>query len=451
MNDETIIAYLLGELESPEARELFEAQLREIPDMEQRVEDMRRSINALRLIPRDDVKDGVVVALLKRARAETSAQDAPIIKLPTFASRLAAAAAAIAIAGLIGFGVMFMPEPNERMLATVESVALHDGDVIESGIGETREISFDGGSVLLDGASAVQVFDQGKFKPPHIEVKHGRAIVTSDGDAAVIVTAWQRRLDVQSGATAAISFDTPFAHVNDEQFEVRSQKIGAVIALAEQQGVRVDVSSLRDDVRQTLLNRRVTFFGRNTGKETLVRTLQHSVAKFGIENHIERDVLTLTGSGHGSREGIYTSELQVAVLEGEVLIKGTDGANSLSKAGSNFYAVRESANVEESPVIERRSERGYREMVVWAGLAEESEIEQSRLPAGSVIHPDRLVVFDDGSERIFKLGGADYKFPLPGGNNGRVIGLMSSGAEFEYQEGDDVKRVFIPFSKLKQR
>jgi hypothetical protein len=58
-------------------------------------------------------------------------------------------------------------------------------------------------------------------------------------------------------------------------------------------------------------------------------------------------------------------------------------------------------------------------------------------------------VLPEGEERIFVLDGPDFTFPLPGGRKGRLVGLLSSGAEFEVQkdEGKEIVRVFVPFSR----
>ena len=445
MNDETLISYLLGDLSSPDDVSDLQKQLSENPEFEQRLENLRRSLNAIRMLPRDDVKDSVVVALLKQAKAEVTESSAPIIKLPTFASRLAAAAAAVAIVGLIGFGAMFMPEPNESLIATTNGQAVHNSDVIESGIGETRRIELSGGGmVLLDGASAVQIFEQGEFSPPRIEVLHGRAIVSAEGSAPVIVTAWQRRIDVMSGAKAAISFDTPFAHISDEQFEVRSQTIEEVVGHANKLGISIDASSLNNDV----LQRRVSFYGRAVNKEAFASTLLRSMAKYGVQFQQHGTQIKLTCETAYTTDGQFASTLEIAALEGEVIVQGSDESKSISSTSENYFSVYGNGDVIDT-IYEQRSERGFRDLVVWAGLGQDSEARDTRLPAGSVIHPDSLVVFDDGSERIFKLGGPEYVFPLAGGQKGRIIGLMSSGAEFEYKQGKEVKRVFIPFSKLK--
>lgn len=444
MNDKTIISYLLGDIATTEERKLVDAQLSETPELQQRLEELRRSLNTIQLLPCDDVKQSIVIALLKSAKAEVDGDSAPIIRLPGFASRLAAAAAAIAIAGLIGFGAMFMPEPNDSLVATANGQAIHNADVIESNIGETREIKLNGGgTVLLDGASAIQIFEQGEFAPPRIEVLHGRAIVTATGDAPVIVTAWQRRIDVLGGSKAAISYDRPFAHVSDNQAIIRSQTISDVVALAYKVGVKIDASGIPEKI----LQRRVSFFGRDLDSSKFASTFLTSVRTFGVTGVESGNKIQLVYQGASSTsDGVEARSLEIAALEGQVLVKGSNKTKSISSDTINFlaeYTLKDS-------VHEQRSETGYRDMVVWAGLDDgATEAKGSRLPSGTVIHLDKLVVFDDGSERIFKLDGAEYIFPLPDGQSGRVIGLMSSGAEFEYKEGDKVKRVFIPFSKLK--
>src|SRR5690606_34514718 len=148
-------------------------------------------------------------------------------------------------------------------------------------------------------------------------------------------------------------------------------------------------------------------------------------------------------------------QLNIALLEGSASLRA--GAETLQLAGRtpeapNFVSVSAAAATDARTL----DAEALSEQVVWAAGAEGAPIRHLRdvrqsnetLPSRTVIHTDTLVLNGEQGRRIFKLGGPEFDFPLPGGRKGRLVQLTSSGAAFEV-EGELV-REFVPFGQQAQ-
>jgi hypothetical protein len=142
--------------------------------------------------------------------------------------------------------------------------------------------------------------------------------------------------------------------------------------------------------------------------------------------------------------------LNLNLLQGRVNVTGERRLNLGGRDGLASVSLWSSGRVVEGESGPERSctwARGMGNAAVEAKLSD-VRLGESTLPAGTVIHPRKLIL-PEGEERIFLLEGNDFNFPLPGGHKGRLIALISSGAEFQLE--GSATRVFVPHSRVVTR
>lgn len=462
---ERLLDYALGESTPAETQEIRNLLERD-PELREETARMRYVIDAVRDVPVADVSEEALQRMFSSARETVPAmaevddaadEIAPVIHARfgfwSYATRIAAA---LLIAAAVIFGLSQMPSgpgaPIAKVVDGEHSYWVHNGDTVESGIGSRPTISFATGSVLLDGASAVRVVSDGSLAPVRIDIDRGRAVATATS-AGIEVRLAEQTLSVEPGATVALEYERPFNRVSPDGREVEVQRLTLVEAAklgSGTYGVNIDASGLPAEVAK----RRISFTGADMNAEAFVASLVEAASRFGVnEARDGKKVSLVYGSATERNEGLDEAAVSIAMLQGSATLTRA-GAETRLRADKtdNAYGVTTS----QGAMVENRSSDAMARMVVWAGGAGNAAIEShlrdvavrtGRLPQGSVIHTDRLVLHKaEGPERVFLLGGPEFTFPLPQGRMGRVVGLMSSGAEFEVE--GEIQREFIPLSML---
>lgn len=467
---EKLIAWMLGDLSAEESRPL-EARLATEAELQRQRSVLEGTLRAARAVPPADVSQAALQRLFSAAAlidpepeeapaAPTAHQDADIhvgelIRIDFMRGVLPRVAAVAVIAFVLGLGVWLTPGELQPTVATVrDDNGLHvvlDGELVEARVGETRRVTFATGEVLLDGASSVRVRSTGAHTAPAFEVVRGRVVVTAAATPLELKVA-DRDVRLDKGAVLAVDYDRAYANIadNGSVVEVQRVPIGEVAALAEKAyGIKLDVGGIPENVRKY----RVSFYGSGLDADAFVDSFIESASRFGITLDDSRRYL-----GYQSRTGTAPLEewqLDIALLEGSASLRA--GAETLQLAGRtleapNFVSVSAAAATDARTL----DAEALSEQVVWAAGAEGApsrhlrDVRQSNetLPSRTVIHTDTLVLNGEQGRRIFKLGGPEFDFPLPGGRKGRLVQLTSSGAAFEV-EGELV-REFVPFGQQAQ-
>ncbi|MBE7491845.1 MAG: hypothetical protein HS108_08865 [Planctomycetes bacterium] len=464
--DNRLIDFALGELD-PAAERALLAEMDRDPALRAQAERIRRNVLLVRAVPANDIAENALARLFAAVRqaATTPAHagghdsDGKVIPIGGRAWRYAwRAAAAALVAGTVIFGLSQMPQGPAPTVARVLDESgtgwVHDGDVVEAGIGSRRVVRFAAGEVLLDGASAVRLRRAGDFGPPGIEVLRGRAVISA-GMAALSATVAENQIALEPGASVALNYELPYRHVSADGrvVEIQRQTVADVAALGEKTyGIRIDVSGLDPQIRQ----RRLSFFGNDMTPEAFVASMVEAASRFGVRDIPlnQRDVRLVYRGATDRSEGLDASVLQIALLAGNAVVSREGESLRLAEGTANSFEATSTRGTG----TETRTGDNLARMVVWAGGLGNAAVDNrlrnvaargGHLPQGTVIHTDRLVLRKAGPnepERVFLLGGPEFTFPLPGDRKGRLVGLMSTGAEFEVQ--GETTREFIPLSSL---
>lgn len=473
-----LIDFALGDI-SREDEALLYAQFERDPALREQAERIRRNVLMVRAVPANDISEAALARLFAAVREagkpESVAADsgtdhgqdvhkpAPVYSLAGWLRAHAVRiAAAVVVSSAVIFGLSQMPELPAPAVARISADGVtrwvHDGELIQSAIGERRQIAFQGGEVLLDGASAVRLHRTGDFSAPMIEVVRGRAVLSAQ-TAPLAASAAEQNLAIEAGSTVALDYEQPYQSVSADGrvVEIQRQTLAEVAALGERTyGIKINVSELDAELRN---NRRVSFYGADMTPEVFVASLAQAASRYGVHEVAlnARDVKLVYKGGSDSGEGVDAAMVNVAVLSGHVTIsRETESVRLSAGAGNNGFSARTTRGA----MPQQRSGDALARMVVWAGGMGNDSVESSlrehtsrggSLPRGTVIHSDRVVLIQGvpggtGAERVFLLGGPEFTFPLPGDRKGRLVGLMSTGAEFEVK--GELKREFIPLSSL---
>ncbi|MCB9932089.1 MAG: hypothetical protein H6841_01565 [Planctomycetes bacterium] len=474
---EQLIAWLLGEL-SPEESRPIEARLATDAELQRQRGVLESTLRLARAVPPEDVSENAVQRLFSAAALLVPEEEAPtevraevhadtnaahadghmaeVIRvnfmLRTVLPRVAAVAAIIFVFGL---GVWLTPGKLEPMVAGVkDEKGLHpvlDGELVESRVGETRRITFPTGELLLDGASSVRVTSSGRYAPPAFEIERGRVVVTAASTPLQVKVA-DRDVRLDKGGVLAVDYDRAYANIAQDGSVVEIQRapIGEVAALAEKvYGIKLEVGGIPENVRKY----RVSFYGSGLDANAFIDSFVESASRFGVTLDDSRRFL-----GYQSRTGgapLEEWQLDIALLEGRASVR--TGADVVSLDGREPQAANYISVSAATPTDARSLDaESLSEQVVWAAGVDGAPIRHLRdvrqsnetLPSRTVIHTDTLVLNGEQGRRIFKLGGPEFDFPLPGGRKGRLVQLTSSGAAFEV-EGELV-REFVPFGQQAQ-
>lgn len=464
-----LIDFALGELD-PAAESALLAEMDRDPVLRDQAERIRRNVLLVRAVPANDIAEPALARLFAAVREATQTEpvhaggaddghDAKIIPMGDRMWRyVSRAAAALLISGAVIFGLSQMPEgPAPTVARLVDESGttwVHDGDVVESGIGSRRVVRFGTGEVLLDGASAVRVTRNGAFAPPTIEVLRGRAVLSAT-KAALTATVAENQLSLDAGASVALDYELPYQRVSVDGrvVEIQRQTVAEVAALGEKTyGIKIETGELPQEVR----TRRLSFYGNDMTPEAFVASMVEAASIFGVSDIAlnQRDVKLVYKGAPDRADGMDSSVLSITLIAGKASVSRENETIALSDKANNSFE----ASSTRGTGAEQRSADHLARMVVWAGGLGNSAVDSrlrnvaarsGHLPQGTVIHTDRLVLRkqDAGEpERVFLLGGPEFTFPLPGDRKGRLVGLMSTGAEFEVQ--GETKREFIPLSSL---
>lgn len=457
-----LIDFALGELD-PAAERALLAEMDADSALRAQAERIRRNVLLVRAVPANDIAQDALARLFAAVREASAAHignhEADIIPMGDRMWRyVSRAAAALLISGAVIFGLSQMPDgpaPSvARVLDETGTGWVHSGDVVESAIGGRRVLRFATGEVLLDGASAVRLTGTGAYGTPAIEVLRGRVVVSAT-TAPLTTSVAENELSLEAGSTVALDYELPYQRVSADGriVEIQRQTVADVAALGEKTyGIKIDVSGLDPQVRQ----RRLSFFGADMTPEAFVASLVEAAAKYGISEAPinQRDTRLVYRGGPDRGEGLDASVLSVALLAGRAVVKSDDHNVRLVEGAHNSFEATSTRGTG----AETRSSDNLARMVVWAGGLGNSTVDgklrnvaarSGHLPQGAVIHSDRLVLRKQDAnepERVFLLGGPEFTFPLPGDRKGRLVGLMSTGAEFEVQ--GETRREFIPLSSL---
>lgn len=441
------------------------------PGMQQDAEyaQLRLVLAALKADPREDVSDAAVARLLLVAADLDTHSDTPIsdpegelvdevvhdvadnlIRVNFSLRRALPRIAAVAVIALIlGVAVAYTPRGSlAPEVARVDGTAVIDGDLIEARAGAPRTITFATGEVLLDGASAVRLYDTGRYSPPRIEVERGRMVLTARSHDVRVAVAGND-IQLAEGGMLAVSYDRAYASIKGDGslVEVQRMPIEEVAALAgEVYGLQLDLGEVPENIRR----QRVTFFGNDLGRAEFLDSFVQAAAGFGIR--LAGEKLTYTGASRVTPNEEWA--LEIAVLDGSARVTGAGTVTALRPADTNVLAL--SAAQPTEPRARRLESPELLETVVWAAAAgrklggrlDNVRPSAETLPGGSVILSDALVLNGEMGQRIFRLDGPEFDFPLPGGRKGRVVQLLNNGALFEVQ--GEVVREFVPFGQSRQ-
>ena len=451
-----LIPWLLGELPHEEALAIRE-ELSADANLRAERARLERTLQAVHAVPAVDVADSAVARLMQAAQALdlSTEHEAPVHQLGFWRRDvLMRAAAVVVVAFVLGLGVWITPGNVPESVATVIDDqgrrTVLDGESIESRAGKLRRVVYPTGEVLLDGASSVRVNRTGRNTPPSFEIERGRVVVTASSHP-VDVSVAGRHVALESGAVLAVSYDRAYANIapGGSVVEVQRMPIGDVAAMAEQAyGIKLDAALVPEGVR----NRRVTFHGSNLSADAFVDSLLDASSAYGITVDSSRRYLGYTpriGRSAPNEEW----QLDVTLLEGRASFHAEGERVDLASDGEFSNAVTVSASSPDAVRPQNLDDEGLSRAVVWAAGADGAlahrlrGVERSResLPGANVIHADKLVLLSDDGSRIFKLDGPEFDFPLPGGRQGRLVQLTSSGAVFEVQ--GQIVREFVPFGR----
>jgi len=468
-----LIDFALGELDPATERALL-AEMERDPALREQAERIRRNVLLVRAVPTNDISESALLRLFSAvrdaAKAPVHAEHSPAgdpheiheAKIIPIGNRMwryiSRVAAALLISGTVIFGLSQMPDGPAPSVARVTDESgthwVHDGEVVESAIGGRRVVRFNTGEVLLDGASAVRLVRNGQFEPPTIELLRGRAVLSAS-KSAVSAHVAENKLSLDAGACVALDYELPYQRVSSDgrMVEIQRQTVAEVAALGEKTyGIKIDTSELPQEVR----TRRLSFYGADMTPEAFVASMVESAGRFGVSDIAlnQRDVKLVYKGGTDRGEGLDASVLNISLIAGKASVSRDNETIGLSEKASNSFEASSTGGA----AAEKRSSDQLARLVVWAGGLGNASVDgqlrnvamrSGHLPQGSVIHTDRLVLRKADAnepERVFLLGGPEFTFPLPGDRKGRLVGLMSTGAEFEVQ--GETKREFIPLSSL---
>lgn len=448
---EMLAALLLGELDQAQ-EQAVRAALQADPALRQRRDAMELHLRAVRAARPPQPSATALENLFAAARRAQPV--APVHSLASWRGVLVRAAAAVVIAAGVLVGLSNMPVgPGLPTGRVADGAWAHDGELLEAGLGSPRRVSFRGGELLLDGSAAVRMHRTGEFTPPVLELERGRAVVTAQG-APVQVKAGDRTATLDAGSSLAVDWDRPYERVSEGGAHVEVQRL-AISQVAEL-GRRVYSLNINDaDLPEEVRRRRISFYGDAMTRDSFVAAFVQAAGRFGVSEEATTSAVKLVYRGAADRgEGEDESLLRLAVVSGGAVVAGGTAPTRLERrAGAASELVLGSAR---EPSAQPQTDAALGRMLVWARgrgsegldrvLADVDALSQG-LPAGSVIHSDRLVL-PKGEERVFMLGSAEFSYPLPDGRRGRLVGLLSSGAEFEVR--GDARRVFLPFGRATQ-
>jgi anti-sigma factor RsiW len=453
-DEKLLIALMLGELDAAEVARL-EARIATEPGLQQQRDRLVRQLAAIRALPVDDAPPELVKQLLSHARAfheePESRRLARVITLRSVTRvYLPRIAAALVFAGLVALGVMYTPDGPLPSVGTVLenglARTLTDGELVEAPIGSPVQVRTATGEVWLDGGAALRLLRSGSAATPVLELDRGRALVSATRAPATMHVGAQV-IELERGTVLHLDYDREHARILDSGAVVEIQRtpIERVVEIANRAyDLELDASRLPEAVRR----QRITFFGTQLDGAAFVRGFSEAASRFGVSvegSQIHYHPGTTLRIDETEGEEVLNLDLLQggAIVAGELRIGGREGAHSLALTPSRVL-TRDASHVERACVWAL----GMGNDVVDARLGSVQH-GAGTLPAGTVIYPNRQMILPEGEERIFVLDGPDAYFPLPGGLRGRLVGLISSGAEFELE--NSVVRVFVPHSRVTSR
>lgn len=198
-------------------------------------------------------------------------------------------------------------------------------------------------------------------------------------------------------------------------------------------------------------------YGAGLGEKEFVSSFRNAAQRYGVVfKEAEKGFDLNYQAGAAANElDQQESVLSVASVQGVVSYsRGTlsDLTLELKSEGTNF------ARIVDGEALPAHRDDMVEHMVVWAtrkdlgGNFEASASVKnfgkvytvaSALPTGSVISTDHVQVPGvNGEPRIYKLGGAEYNYPVAGGKLGKLVSLTSGGIELEIK--GETGRVYMP-------
>ncbi len=448
---EQLISLAMGDLSAAEA-DRMNAALAADPALQAEYQGLLQRLVVLRSVPADDVPQSVVDRLVRSAvltdEIPGAEQLAPVISIRTaLAVYLPRVAAAAAMVLLVGLTMVYLPEGPPRSVATVTDADGHrsyisQGEMVEARFGSPLRVRTASAELLLDGGSAISFAGMSTHD---IIVDRGRVVVDAT-HAAAQVKVGAETLRVEQGSVVAIERDREHARIlnGGEMVEIQRTSIERVLPLARAEyGLALDDRELPEAVKR----QRVTFFGTQLDAEAFRRGFSLALADFGVGIRGDRLVYS-PGTPYRVGLGDEPEVVSVTMLHGRAELEGA-GRHVLLGGERGV----ESATLTRQGVLPQGA-GAYDRSCVWA-LGMGNAVVDARLanvraadttlPAGVLIYPDR-VILPEGEERVFLLDGPDFNFPLPGGRKARLVGVLSSGVELEFE--DSPIRVFVPHSRI---
>jgi hypothetical protein len=452
-----LAALLLGDLPAADALKL-QAEVAQDAQLQKARGNVEGLLGIMRADPQADVSPGALKSLFDKSRdmmAEPEvAQQADLIRISELIRVYLPRVAAVAVV-VFTFGMLVTKLP-EGPVPTVGTVVDEDGkqfiragELVEARMGSPRRVTFNTGEVLLDGGTALRVSGGTGFTTPSISLERGRvAIDARSRDFSVSVAG--RNVHVGKGGLATIELDVPYAHIDraGAVVEIRRTTVKEVAELAKRTwGVDLYAGGLP----QMIQEQRVSFYGVGLDSADFVQSFVAAASRFGVRLGNDGQSLEYRQAS-GSFDMESEQVLRIATVRGDARVQDSAGELALSELSQNVVEFR--TGTEAAPRNLEPERLG--QMLVWAGgLGNESvathlpgvNTSDEQLPQGSVIYTDKLVLHGE-EDRVYVLNGPEFNFPLPGGRMGRLVGLMSSGAEFEVE--GETAREFVPFRRLSE-
>lgn len=448
-------ALLLGDLPPAEALKL-RADMAQDSGLQAANARVEALLSVMRADTPVDAPGAAVLELFRKSRElavePEVAHEAELIRISELIRVYLPRVAAVAVVVFM-FGMMVTKLP-EGPVPTVGAVLdgegkefVRDGDLVEARMGSPRRLVLPTGEILLDGGTAIRVRAGSQYAAPSVVLERGRVAVDARAREVNLSVAG-RSVGIDKGGLTTIELDAPQARIEGagELVEIRRATVKEVAELANRTwGLDLYAGGLPT----TIQDQRISFYGAGLDSADFVQSFVSAASRFGValgKDGQSLEYRPVSGSMVMESEQV----LRVSTQRGSARVNDQGRLLALNDGAQNMVEFR--GTNEGTPASFEPAR--LQQMLVWAGgLGNDSvrshlpgvNTSEERLPQGSVIYTDKMVLHGE-VDRVFVLNGPEFDFPLPGGRKGRLVGLLSSGAEFEVE--GETSREFIPFRRL---
>lgn len=414
--DIKLAAWALDEL-SDKDREALTKELGD--DLDGHLSLMQDTVKGLRAMPHNDAPDEVVDRVVASAK--------PRGRLFSL-SNLVKVAASVAVVGLCVGALIWAndddPKPTEYVATVITAKgerSIRDGELVKAGLGSPVGVTSDAMDIGLDSSAALSVTKDA------MTLDRGRAIVRAKQPTSLKLANGDS-IELVAGGVISVDYDVAYANVtvDGKTVEIQRQPLSMIPMIAKTAwGVE-----WKDDLPREIGNMRVSIFARDMNSDEFQIAINHAAAKYGVS--VNDNTMTYTKTS-GRITGLADMRLELIALDQSATFKG-----QTVNAGQRL--VLETGR---EPQIASAKDTQTSRLTAWTvGMkddpwakyrVQEPENGQS-LPSGTVIYADRLSV----GRTVYRLDG-EYDFPLPNGQNGRVVDITGSAITVETKSGDRIR------------